>query len=170
MKKILGFILAIIIGAFSVTAVIPAGEAVAATREEITRYCEHNFLGMRPWYSGLVTMVGDKCIIESPTDGASNEEIARFVWRIVLNISSDIALFVGYLAIFFIIFGGYKYIMSTGEPGKITQAKQILTNAVIGLVIAILATIIVNTIIMVAGSAADNGSGGTSNIEIVKVG
>ena len=155
MKKILGFILAIIMGAFSVATVISSGEVVAIeqTQGDISA-CEHTFLGLRPWYSGQVKLVGNKCVVVTPGDDASNGDIASFVWRIILNISADIALIVGYLAIFFIIFGGYKYIMSTGEPGKVTQAKQIITNAVIGLVIAILATIIVNTIIMVAGGAA----------------
>ena len=44
--------------------------------------------------------------------------------------------------------------MSTGEPPKVAQAKTIITNALIGLVIAILATVIVNTILIVVGSSA----------------
>ena len=44
--------------------------------------------------------------------------------------------------------------MSNGEPGKITQAKTMITNALIGLVIGILATIVVNTILVVVGGAA----------------
>ena len=44
--------------------------------------------------------------------------------------------------------------MSTGEPGKVTEAKKMITNALIGLIIAVLATVIVNTILVVLGTAA----------------
>ena len=85
---------------------------------------------------------------------ASGDDLASFVWKIVLNISADIALLVGYAAIGFVIYGGFKYIMSTGEPGKVAEAKKMITNALIGLVIAVLATVIVNTILVVIGAAA----------------
>lgn len=110
--------------------------------------CEHTFLGLRPWYSGLVG--GDNCVVIQP-DG---DKLASFVWRIILNISADIALIVGYAALGFIIYGGYKYIMSSGDPGNVKKAKQTILNAVIGLIIAILAAVIVNTIIAVIGNAA----------------
>ena len=110
--------------------------------------CEHTFLGLRPWYTGLVG--GDNCVVIQP----AGDKLASFAWRIILNISADIALIVGYAALGFIIYGGYKYIMSSGDPGNVKKAKQTILNAVIGLIIAILAAVIVNTIIAVIGNAA----------------
>ena len=41
--------------------------------------------------------------------------------------------------------------LATGDPGKIASAKKSLTNAIIGLVIAVLASIIVNLILGIFG-------------------
>jgi hypothetical protein len=53
----------------------------------------------------------------------------------------------------FIVYGGYKYIMSNGDPSNVVKAKSTITNAVIGLIIAILSTVIVNTIFVVINGA-----------------
>ena len=109
-------------------------------------------LGLRAWYAGNAKEVNGTCDMAKPaSDDAS---MSRYVWKIALNILYDITLLMGYAAIIFVIYGGFKYIMSNGEPGKVAQAKTILTNALIGLVIGVLATIIVNTILIVVGSAA----------------
>lgn len=44
------------------------------------------------------------------------------------------------VAVGFIIYGGFMYMTSQGEPDKAKNAQQAITNAVIGLVIALLAT------------------------------
>lgn len=147
MKKILSFIMAVMLGATVTAATFPAGNVSAAT-------CESTFLGLRPWYMGLSKEVNGSCMIKSPTEIGSE---AKFVWTIILNISADISLLVGYVAIIFVIYGGFKYIISTGEPSGVAFAKKTITNALIGLVISVLATVIVNTIIMVLGSNASGG-------------
>jgi hypothetical protein len=56
----------------------------------------------------------------------------------------DIALFAaGALSVIFIIVGGFRYVVSAGNPKEVAQAKATITYAVVGLVIAILAIIIV---------------------------
>lgn len=50
------------------------------------------------------------------------------------------------IAVGFVIYGGYKYIASQGEPDKTNEARHMITNALIGLVIASLATVIVNLV------------------------
>jgi len=54
---------------------------------------------------------------------------------------------VGVIALIIIIYGGYIWMTSAGNPEKIDQAKKILTNAVIGLVIILSAFAIVSFII-----------------------
>ena len=75
--------------------------------------------------------------------------MATFVWSIVLNVLIDLFSATGYVAVIFIIYGGFKYIMSQGDPGNVAKAKQILTSAAIGVGIALLASVVVNTIIQV---------------------
>ena len=53
---------------------------------------------------------------------------------------------VAYLAAGFIIFGGYKYLVSAGSADGMSKAKTTITNAVIGLVLSLMAVAIVNVI------------------------
>ena len=158
MKKILSFILAMFmtsaIAGTATVATFPAGEANAADCNKTLVF------GLRPWYYGLAaeyedaTGGGKTCAINKP--GSEDKELAKFVWSIILNISFDLALMVGYVALIFVVWGGFKYMMSTGEPAKVTEAKKMITNALIGLVIGVLATIIVNTIMLILQGAATN--------------
>jgi len=55
--------------------------------------------------------------------------------------------FVGIIAILIIMYGGYVWMTSAGNEEKISQAKKILTNAIIGLLIIFFAFAIVSFII-----------------------
>lgn len=144
MKKIVSFILAVFMGVTATFAVFPAGTAYAA--------CDDDVIGFRPWYKGLTKSVNGDCVIDY--DKAKGDSLSSFVWRIVLNILVDLSVAIGYAAIIFVIWGGFNYIMSNGEPGKVAKAKTIIMNALIGMIIALLANVIVNTIISVIGGAA----------------
>ncbi len=62
------------------------------------------------------------------------------------------------LAVIFIIYGGVMLMLSGGSPQRAGNAKKILTNAIIGVTIALGAWIIVNTIFVVLaqGNIAQN--------------
>ena len=62
----------------------------------------------------------------------------------VINILLGI---VGFVALLFLIIGGFRYITSAGNEESAGQAKKIITNAIIGIVIVILAFVIVRVII-----------------------
>ena len=53
----------------------------------------------------------------------------------------------GLIAAAFIVFGAYTLITSSGEPENIAKGQKMVTNAVIGLVLAALAYLIVNFVI-----------------------
>ncbi len=55
----------------------------------------------------------------------------------------------GAVAVIFIIVGGIQYATSGGSEDKTRTAKSTITNAVIGLIITILAFVIVNFVISV---------------------
>lgn len=82
------------------------------------------------------------------------------VWQIGANVV-DILLFVaGVVAVFYIIYGGIKFIMSQGQPDKIAQARQLLIYAAAGLVISIIARVVVQYIVQtVLGGPAINTTG-----------
>lgn len=53
------------------------------------------------------------------------------------------------LCLFFLLYGGIRYISSGGDKGKIDQARGTLTAAVVGLIISLLAFFILNLVLFV---------------------
>lgn len=68
--------------------------------------------------------------------------------RLVINIFSVV---VAVVAVIMIIIGGLKYIMSGGDSGNITGAKNTILYAIIGLVIVALAQFIVRFVLEKVG-------------------
>ena len=71
----------------------------------------------------------------------------------MLNIVSILSGIVGYLAIGFLIYGGYLYIMARGDASRISKGKNTIIRAIIGLVICIMATVISGLIVNIITSA-----------------
>jgi hypothetical protein len=62
------------------------------------------------------------------------------VVEVVVNI---LALIIGVAAVIIIIIAGIQYMVSTGDPTKVNNAKNAILYAVIGLVVAVLARFVV---------------------------
>ncbi|MGE5392774.1 MAG: hypothetical protein ACM3NH_03460 [Candidatus Saccharibacteria bacterium] len=71
----------------------------------------------------------------------------------IINIALAIA---GLIAVFFLIIGGFRYITAAGNEDSSEQAKKIILNAIIGIVVIILSFVIVRVI----SNALTRGSGG----------
>lgn len=105
-----------------------------------TNSCNDTLLTFPAWFKGLTDA---NCEIESPNAAGG---INVFIWTIVLNVIESMLQLVGYIAVGFIIRGGFKYMTSNGDPGEMAKAKKIIMDAIIGLVISILSVAIVNII------------------------
>ena len=46
---------------------------------------------------------------------------------------------IGIIAVIFVVIGGFKYSTSQGDPGKVSQAKNTIMYAIIGLLVTIFA-------------------------------
>ena len=68
--------------------------------------------------------------------------ITAFILKII-NIALAIA---GLIAVLFLIIGGFRYITSAGNEETAEQARKIITNSIIGIVIIILSFVIVRVI------------------------
>lgn len=68
------------------------------------------------------------------------------------KIVNIISIIVGVISIIFIIYGGFRYITSGGDSGKVGNAKNTLIYAVIGLVVVALAQVIVNVVLTTANN------------------
>ncbi len=63
------------------------------------------------------------------------------------QVTNTILYIVGIIAVIMLIIGGIKYVISGGDSKKVTDAKNTVLYAIIGLVIAFLAFAIVNFVI-----------------------
>lgn len=102
--------------------------------------CTDTVLGIPAWHKGLTNAPPD-CTVKKIGEGGI--ELRVFAVQIALNVIQAAFVIVAYIAIFFIIKGGFLYIIARGDPANITSAKQTITRAVIGLIIALLSVAIV---------------------------
>lgn len=100
--------------------------------------CTQSTLGIPHWYRGLV--VDGSCNIDPDIDPE------KFASIVVLNVGEILARLIGYVAFGMIIYGGFRYVLSAGLASNVESAKKIITNSIIGLLISLLATTIVNII------------------------
>ena len=69
------------------------------------------------------------------------------------TITNTVLYIVGVIAVIMLIIGGVKYVVSGGDAKKVTDAKNTVLYAIIGLIIAFLAFAIVNFVITSLPSA-----------------
>jgi hypothetical protein len=116
----------------------PAGAVSAA-------YCNQanadnsSFLGFPTWYKYLNPRIeGGGCKLDTGFPEVI-PRIAFALFEILLRVA-------GIAAVMFIVYGGFQYLISTGEPDKAKNARTTIINAVIGLLIVIFSTVIVNLV------------------------
>ena len=71
------------------------------------------------------------------------------------QVTNTILYIVGIIAVIMLIIGGIRYVISGGDSKKVTDAKNTVLYAIIGLVIAFLAFAIVNFVISALPGASD---------------
>ena len=137
MKKLIILAATLVISSFLIIAASP-GRALAATAQDCSTSSK-SFLGMPTWYEYLKPTyqpASDSCEItfKFPDDVG---KVALAVVEIMLRIAAMVA--VG-----FVIYGGFRFILSQGEPEQANAARSTIINALVGLAIAVSATVIVS--------------------------
>jgi hypothetical protein len=92
-------------------------------------------ISIKPWYSG---------VCKDGTDEVEITKIPGDIILIVLNLLSIAMQVAGYVAVGFVIWGGIKYVISTGDSGKTAAAKTTIQNALIGLLLVLIAVTMVD--------------------------
>lgn len=108
--------------------------------------CGGYILTLPPWYRGLTDT---NCQIISPEElanGDSSKGLEVFVWRVVINIVEMLLQLIGYIAVGFIIYGGFQLMTSAGAPEQAEAARKTVMNAAIGVAIAIISIGLVNLV------------------------
>ena len=137
MKKILKLVLPVL--AVGVLTVVLAGGASAMTLRE-----------------GAEAARCDGC----PADLFGDNGVFKQVTNTILYI-------VGIIAVIMLIIGGIRYVTSGGDSKKVTDAKNTVLYAIIGLVIAFLAFAIVNFVISALPSGSTNNSDASAETSLL---
>lgn len=108
--------------------------------------CQSGLLTFPAWYSHV-------------SDDCKSVKITQLndTWVIVLNLVEILLHAVAYGAVAYLVWGGFKYMKSRGDPGKIQNAKDAITNAVVGLITALGSVAVVN---FVSGGIAGSSRNG----------
>lgn len=69
------------------------------------------------------------------------------VYALLKNLMDLVAIVGGIVLTFLIIYSGYKYVISKGDPGKIKEAKDMFFACIIGGAILLGADIIANVVV-----------------------
>jgi hypothetical protein len=148
-KSILAFGMSVIVGG-SLFATLGSNSvsAVAIVQGSPVSDCSQGFLTFPTWFRGLVkvgeTVPGTyECVIESPNDVGG---LGPFITHIALNVIEIGMQIAGYLAAGFILYGGFMFLTSQGAPDATVKARQTILNAVIGLIVSIIAVAAINFI------------------------
>lgn len=104
------------------------------------------FLGLPTWYKYLDIgpKDNDPCAVIGPVDSNGKFDIATGGARIGLAIVDIMLRLAAIITVIFVLYGGVRYILSQGEPENTKKARGTVINALIGLVVAMLATAAVN--------------------------
>lgn len=91
-----------------------------------------------------------------PADASSDQ-----VFDSVSNVINVILGIMGIVAVVVIILGGFTFMTSQGDAGKVMKGRNTILWGVVGLVVALLAFTIVNFVLK--GAFGNSGSGGEPN-------
>lgn len=124
----------------------PAAVIATPTSVSAAKNCEARVLGIPPWYRGLTNNDKDCSLKTISDDGKNGEGLSNFIWKIVLNIIEMAIVITAYIAVFFILYGGFLFMTGGGNPSMIEKARKTITNAAVGLIISMAAIGITNFI------------------------
>lgn len=106
--------------------------------------CNKGFMGFPSWYRGLTTDPPE-CSIKTP--GSAAGDLNKFIWKIGLNVVAIALVAVAWISGFATLYGGFLFITSRGNPDGAARARMTLLNAIIGLIISMVAVIAVDFIV-----------------------
>ena len=101
-----------------------------------------SFLGFPTWYRGLVNEATcDINIVRDDFRSASETQNPALI--IATNILAILSRLAGIIVVIFMVVGGFKYVLSDGDPQRTAEARKTIINAFVGVIIvAVAATVI----------------------------
>jgi hypothetical protein len=110
------------------------------------------FFGIPAWYKYLVTS-GRMATVTDPTTGIVSCDISGdFKWAdgdlalVALGVLDMVLRIAAIVAVGYIVWAGIQYVTSEGSPDRTKEAQTTIINALVGLVIALIASAFVSFI------------------------
>jgi hypothetical protein len=113
--------------------------------------CGGGVLGFPTWYRGLEKDISP-CELKGPGDfniNGSKDGLQKYILIIGINIVEIVLIGVIYASAFFLLYGGFLFIISQGRPEGAANARKTMLNAIIGLIISMVAVAIASYISVV---------------------
>lgn len=156
-----GLVLSVLLASFMAIAQ-PASVSATTPQECIARgdyyddghcisyntHCSSSFMGLPTWYKYLD--LGSDCEVVGPVkEGGSSSDVSDLDWGkaagyIAIAVVEAMLRIAGLVAAGFVIYGGFRFITSQGNPEGAASARTTVINALIGLVIAVTAAAVVS--------------------------
>lgn len=129
--------LAVMVSLLGAPVAAQAAASPAAPLTQVAAACKTSALGI------VLLKSWDACL-DHDANGVPIIKSLSNVWLILLPLLEDAIKVAGYTAAGFVIWGGIKYIKSQGDPSQINESRQVIYNALFGLVLAMISVAIVN--------------------------
>lgn len=115
--------------------------------------CSKDFLTLKPWFAYLpnsafnskTCAIENFSLLDSQNKKGGTTKQSQLI-LVVLAILDDLVRLAGIVAVGFVIAGGIFFVTSQGDPEKAKRARNTVFNALIGVVIAIIAASVVSYI------------------------
>lgn len=104
---------------------------------------------------------GDITTVNTCPEGSGQFDVlckigSQSLGSIVGRVITIILIIAIVIAVFFLIFGGIKWVLSGGDKSKVESARNHIVAAIVGLIIALLAFFILSFILRLFGISATN--------------
>jgi len=137
-----------------------AAPATSADPPKLNCDAKPRFFMLVPWYEYLTVkqvdtkdkdgnVLSSSCqvagfddVLSEKTENGKSHSTSPFL-LVALAILDDLVRIAALVAVGFVIYGGIQYMTSQGSPESTKKAQQTIINALIGLVVAVLASSIV---------------------------
>jgi hypothetical protein len=153
------FILALVVGGATLGNIALTNQSVGAAGVCGVNSASTPFFGLRPWYAGLIGSNGRLCApIATDAGGylSGNEmHLSHFIMILAFNVADIVLGIIAYAAVFFVLYGGFNIVFSSGDPAKVAKGKTTISNALMGVAIALMSGAIVrfvNDTLVASGS------------------
>ncbi len=113
--------------------------------------CQEKIMGIPTWYRGLTELDDSTCQCEIKQVG-SELSLKTLITTIIINIGDMMVRIIAIASLLFIVFGGLKYILSTGDDNKMAGAKKTVQRSVVGLVISLTSIGVMNFVFGLFGT------------------